>query len=120
MPAESADSMDKLLAAALEALPGPVMIYDQDRVVYANAASWRMLGAVTRDDVVGQRLDAFLPAEFADASNERRAYVIGREMEFTNLRAKIRTLDGRTLTLNVDVRPISLDGRTVAMVTLAG
>jgi PAS domain-containing protein len=113
------EDLGPLLLAALEALPQPVMLYDLDRVVYANAASRRMLGARTAGDVLGSSLDCFLDPDFADASNERREYVIGQGLEFTDLRVKIRTLDGRTLTMRVDVRPFSFDGKSYAMVTLA-
>jgi PAS domain S-box-containing protein len=119
MVAGANKDLEPLLAAALEALPQPVMLYDLDRVVYANAASRRMLGAHTAGDVLGMSLDGFLDPDFADASNERRGYVIGQGLEFTDLRVKIRTLDGRTLTMDVDVRPLSFDGTNYAMVTLA-
>jgi PAS domain S-box-containing protein len=107
------------MATALEALPQPVMLYDADRVVYANAASCEMLGASVPEDVIGARLDQFLAPEFADASNERRQFVMSAGLELSNLRVKIRTLDGRTLTMDVDVRPLSFDAATYAMVTLA-
>jgi PAS domain S-box-containing protein len=119
MVAGANEDLEPLLAAALEALPQPVMLYDLDRVVYANAASRRMLGARTAGDVLGSSLDSFLDPDFADASNERREYVIGRGLEFTDLRVKIRTMDGRTLTMGVDVRQLSFGGANYAMVTLA-
>lgn len=119
MVAERVDNLDGLLAAALEALPKPVMLYDVDRVVFANAASWQMLGASAPGDVIGARLDQFLTPDSADASNERRQLVVSAGVELSNVRVKIRTLDGRTLTLNVDVRPLSFGDVTLAMVTLA-
>jgi PAS domain S-box-containing protein len=117
--AQPGERLEALMATALEALPQPVMVYDADRVVYANAASCEMLGARSPGDLIGVRLDQFLAPEFADASNERRQFVVSAGLELSELRVKIRTLDGQTLTMDVDVRPLPFDGVTFAMVSLA-
>ena len=119
MVGEFTDGLDGLLAAALEASPEPVMLYDQHRVVFANAAARLMLAARTPEDVLGVGLEVFLTPDFADASDERRSYVIGHKLKFTNLPVKLRALDGRTLHLRVDVRPVMFEDMTIAMVTIA-
>jgi PAS domain S-box-containing protein len=104
---------------ALEALPEPVMIYDEERVVFANRAAQRLLGADGPEDLDGVDVGTFLVPELADVSPERRRYVMRNRMEFSRLPIKVRTMDGRIAMLVVDIRPISFDGTTVAMVTLA-
>ena len=118
MTVHSASDVGQLLAEALKVLPEPVVLYDDDHVLFANEAAARLLGASTPADLEGACLDGFVVPELTDVSHERRGYVMQDGLEFTGLPVKVCTLDGQIMPLRVDVRPISLDGMTVAMVTL--
>lgn len=112
------EDASQLLVAALDALDLPVLLHDDDHVVFANAASARLLGAAKGADLAGLALDSFLDPELKAMARERRAYLMHNHMSFDDLPIKMHTLDGRVIHLRVDARPIAFGDATVGMVTL--
>jgi PAS domain-containing protein len=104
--------------AALDAVGLPVLLHDYDQVIFANAAAAEILGAAPGADITGMGLDTFLVPELASMTKERRAYLLEHRVVFADLPIKMNTLDGRTIRLRVDARPLAFQGRTVGMVTL--
>ena len=116
-PAENTDTA--VYRAALDALPDPVLIYTDTHVVYANRAACSMLGGSEALLLRGMRVEDFILPDLAEVNNARRAYVIDQGVELRDLTVKIRGLDGVPVVFHVDIRPISFDGTTAAMATLA-
>jgi len=108
-----------ILRAAFDALEDPVMLYDRERIVFANAAAHDALGASTPRELVGRNVEGFLPPEMREVSDARRSYIIDSGLTLTNLPVKVVRTDGEIVQFNVDIRPVSYNGSTVAMVTLA-
>ena len=108
-----------ILRAALDALDQPVMLYDDERIVFANVAAHDVLGASRPHELIGRSVESFLIPEMREVSDARRSYVLESGLTLTNLPIKVVRADGETVQLKVDIRPISYDGSTVAMVTLA-
>jgi PAS domain S-box-containing protein len=108
-----------LFEAALEALALPVLLHDEDRVIFANASAREFLGAATRADIEGLPLDTFVVPDMEAVTQERRAYLMRDRVAFPDVPIKMRTLDGRTVRLTVAARPIAFEGRTLGLVTLA-
>jgi PAS domain S-box-containing protein len=120
MPAPSEhEAISSYLAAALDALGLPVLLHDDNHVLYANGAARQILGAATPAEIEGLCLDTFAVPELASVIKERRTYLLQKDMAFTDLPIMMRTLDGRTIHLRVDAQPITVDGSTVGMVTIA-
>jgi PAS domain-containing protein len=112
------EETSQLLVAAVDALDLPMLLHDQDLVLFANSAAAKVLGAVSGADIAGLSLDSFLDPELASMARERRAYLLRNQVIFDDLPIKMRTLDGRTVHLRVDARPISFHDSTIGMVTL--
>jgi PAS domain S-box-containing protein len=108
-----------ILEAALDALPLPVLIYDDTHVLYANRAAHEVLGADDSTRLQGMRVAEFILPALAEVNDQRRAYVMKHGVELKDLALKIRGLDGHPTVLQVDIRPISFSGETAAMATLA-
>ena len=108
-----------LLRAALDALPEPILLYNDARVVFANAAAHAALGAHKPGELIGQALETFLLPDLREVSEERRGWVLRDGVPVHNLQMKIVRNDGEVMLVAVDIRPICCDGVTVGMVTLA-
>ena len=119
MGSDSANTDLAILRAALDALPGPILLYDDERVIFANAAAHSVLAARKPGDLIGQALETFLLPDLRGVSEERRGWVLRDGVPVHNLQMKIVRNDGEVVLLTVDIRPISRDGVTVGMVTLA-
>lgn len=110
--------MSQILMATLDALDVPILLHDYDQILFANAAAAGILGAVPGADLAGLELDAFLVPELASVTKERRAYLLRDQVAFADLPIKMNTLDGRTIRITVDARPIVFRDGTIGMVTL--
>lgn len=113
------DHTCEMLAAAMDALDLPVLVHDDERILFANAAAVRTLGGSAGADFAGLTLDAFVVPELAPVIRERRGYLLSHRVEFRELPIKMQALDGTELRLVVNARPIVLKDRTVGLVTLS-
>jgi PAS domain-containing protein len=113
------DEASQLLVAALDALGRPFLLHDDDLILFANAAAAEFLGAEPGADIAGLSLDAFVVPELESVTRERRTYLLHTGVAFSGLPIQMRTLDGRTVSLKVDARPIEFEGTTIGVVTLA-
>lgn len=116
---EGAAEHPDIFSAALEALPTPVLVYNDDRVLYANPAAAKVLGSGMSSRVAGTPVAAFTIPELADINGQRRTFVLENGVPLRDLVVKIRGLDGATAILHVDIRRISCDDGSVAMATLS-
>jgi len=112
------DHLDQVLAASLRMLSQPVVLCDEAHVLFANEAAKRLLGGSKAAEVQGSPHARFFERE-ADVNAEQYANVLHNLVEFFDFPVKLRTLDDEILPLRVHMRPVSLNGTTVAMVTLA-
>jgi PAS domain S-box-containing protein len=113
------DEMRGVLEAALEALTLPVMLHDEESILFANAATRQILGATRRDEIEGLTLDTFVVPEMLTLTQERRAYLLRDHAVLSGVPVKMKTLDGREIRLVVDARPIVVGERTFGLVTIA-
>jgi PAS domain S-box-containing protein len=108
-----------LYQAALDNLPHPVLIYDAEKILYANEAACQALCGACTSRLRGMGVDNFTLPDLADVNDARRSYVMDQGVALSNLMVKIRKLDGECAVLRVDIRPISFNGTTAALATLA-
>lgn len=113
------DDASQLLVAALDAMTIPIMLHDDDFILFANSAAARILGAEPGADIAGLSLDTFVVPELAAVTKERRNYLLHSGMVFAALPIQMRTLDGRTIRLTIDARSIDFQGTKIGVVTLA-
>ncbi len=112
------DEMNQILMAAMDTLDLPILLHDYDQILFTNAAAARILGAAPGADMAGLGLEAFIIPELASMTTERRAYLLRNHVAFADLPIKMRTLDGRTIRLRVDARPVRFQDRTFGVVTM--
>ncbi|WP_292365825.1 PAS domain S-box protein, partial [Methanoculleus sp. UBA208] len=100
----------------VELMPDAVVVHRDGIIVYANPACVRIAGAKSPEDVVGKPLDLFVSPEF----RERIARYIRRmEREGTSTpldEQELRTLDDRTIQVDITATPILYRGRPSIMV----
>jgi PAS domain S-box-containing protein len=113
------NEFSQILVATLDSLSLPILLHDYDQIIYANSAAAEILGAVKGAEIAGMGLDTFVVPELASTTRERRAVLLQSHVAFTDLPIMMQRLDGRTIHLRVDARPIVLRDRTIGMVTLA-
>jgi PAS domain-containing protein len=109
----------QLLVVAMDALRIPVLLHEDDVIIFANAAAAEFLGAEPGADIAGLSLDTFVVPELASITKERRNYLLHTGVTFADLPIQMRTLDGRTVRLKIDARPITFNGATIGMATLS-
>jgi PAS domain S-box-containing protein len=109
----------EMCRAALDALPEAVLIYDEERVLYANSAAARLLGGSSNAELDGLPVQGFILPDLAEVNNARRAMVLNQGIELRDLVVKVRGLDGSPVVLHVDITQIFFDGSSAAMATVA-
>lgn len=92
----------------LDIMPDGVRINRNGRVIYANAAEARILGAASSEDLLG-RPATFMPPEEAEKVRERLKILERNEIADWRQNARIR-LDGKRVAVESAAIPIEWDG----------
>lgn len=114
MAAEANDWKD-LFWAVFRLSSNPIALHDRRRVVVeANAAMWKLLGGGSRADVVGRKIDDFLPREerARSASDWAQLWQVGN---YAGTRHVLR-LDGEPVFIQYAGRICRVGGRRFAVV----
>lgn len=100
----------------VELMPDAVVVHQDDRIVYANPACVRIAGGKSPEDFVGRPLDHFIYPEYRDliAGQIRRMQQEGKATPL--FEQELRTLDGRTIWVEIMATPILYKGRPSIMV----
>ena len=106
----SHDVVAGLLAAALEAVPRPLVVSDYRTIIFANAAMRSLLRVSDPSQVEGRDPLDFLHPDIHEAVNERRRLLRAGTSGFRNLPIKLLTLDGDTVNTELTITPIEHDG----------
>ncbi|MCM3764523.1 ATP-binding protein [Neobacillus niacini] len=86
----SEDSYKQLL----DAMPETIFIYHDDKIVYANLSTLRMIGARSRDEVLSRSVYEFLDHEYEERLRERIKLIKKEKRPLTNIEYKLKRLDG--------------------------
>jgi two-component system, sensor histidine kinase and response regulator len=97
----------------LNILPDGVRVNRDGRVIYANEAEAKILGAPSPDDLIGRSSD-FVPPEEAEKVRERQEMLRRREIAGWRQNARIR-LDGTRVNVESAAIPIDWDGAPANM-----
>lgn len=104
-------------AAALEAFPYPVLIHDQDVILFVNAVCRGYLRANSSDQLVGQPVGVIVHEHTREAGVERRRLLFEQDAQMGSVPVKLRALDGTTLYAICDGGVITFDGRKAILIT---
>jgi PAS domain S-box-containing protein len=102
--------------AALEVLPDIVLIHDEQRIIFTNAACRRVLGASRPEDLEGRPLEIIVHPDGREAGKERRRILMNGDRSLRSIPIKLVALDGATKHLTVDAHPLNYGGVRAGMV----
>ncbi|WP_052959148.1 PAS domain S-box protein [Methanoculleus sediminis] len=100
----------------VELMPDAVVVHRDGIIVYVNPACVRIAGGRSPEDIVGKPLDLFVSPEYREriAGHIRRMEQEGTSTPLAEL--GLRTLDGRTIQVDITATPILYRGRPSIMV----
>lgn len=94
--------------------PDGILIHVQDRIVFANPAAVRFLGAAKGDDLIGRNLLEFIDAKFHKSTKLRIKEAIDKGREQPQVKQVFIGLDGRSFPVHcASTRLPREEGRTV-------
>ncbi len=101
-----------LCSAALDVLSRPVVIGDQTKILFVNAAAARSLRATSASELIGLALNEILHPDIHDTAAMRRQLITESRHVFSKLPVKLVGRDGSTISAVADAHPIEFDGET--------
>lgn len=99
----------------IEFLPDAVLVSDGDRIVFANPAAARLVGASRSEDLVGRSLLEFFHPDYQSAVGQRTQQVLQQRLPGLPERRKIVRLDSTLVDVETAVTPIVFDGKLCAL-----
>jgi PAS domain S-box-containing protein len=102
--------------AALEVLPDIVLIHDEERILFANAACRHVLGASRPEDLEGRPLNMIVHPDAREAGKERRRILMHGNRSLRGIPLKLVALNGETRRLTADAHPLEFGGARAGMV----
>jgi PAS domain S-box-containing protein len=94
----------------IEFLPDAILVSDGDRVVFANPAAARLIGADRTEDLVGRSLLALYHPDYRAVMNERTEQVLREQLPGPPEHRRMVRLDGTFVDVETAVTPILFDG----------
>ncbi len=95
----------------IEFLPDAVLVSDGDRVVFANPAAARVVGADHPASLVGRSLLGLYHPDYRSAMDHRTAQVLREQLPGPPEHRKMMRLDGTPVDVETAVTPIMFDGK---------
>jgi PAS domain S-box-containing protein len=99
----------------IEFLPDAVLVSDGDRIVFANPAGARLVGASRPEDLVGRSLLELFHPDYQSAVSQRTQRALQERLPGPPERRKIVRLDSTLLDVETAVTPIVFDGKPCAL-----
>jgi PAS domain S-box-containing protein len=95
----------------LKLLPDAVLVHCDGKVVFANDAAARMLGAAKPNDLIGRDTLAFIHPDNLESVKQRVEQMVGRNMPTEKVREKRVRLDGKSVSVESLAIPCEWHGR---------
>ena len=99
---------EKRYRTLLDIMPDGVRVNRDERIIYANQAEARLLGAASPEDLIG-RVSTFTPPEQREHIMARRQMLLQNEIADWHETSRIR-LDGKITSVEAAAVPINWDG----------
>jgi PAS domain S-box-containing protein len=114
-PRTDAELVSALIAAAVQAIPHPLLISDYETVLWVNEPCRRLLAGSGTQDVTGRSVLDVVHPDMRKATAERKDVVLHRNQPMDGLPMKFVALDGSVVSDTVSLVPIEFDGRKCAL-----
>jgi PAS domain S-box-containing protein len=101
----------------IDSLPNSIFIHHRYEIVYANNATVSMLGADSKEDLIGKSLYDFVIPEYKERMIERLKQAKNGKHPLMNLEYKVKRLNGTTFFFESSSMYISFGGKA-AMLTI--
>jgi two-component system sporulation sensor kinase A len=102
---------------ALDISPHPVLIHDQDLIVYVNQACATALRAERPEQLIGKPVMSIVDEDGREAGEQRRKMVVQHGHEFTSVPLKLTACDGTTAYAEAHATRIFDSGRPFVLVS---
>lgn len=102
--------------AALDSLPYPVIVHDEDTVLYANREALSWLKCADRCDLEGRPLSEIVHEDGREAGLARRRLIIERGLSLRDIAVKLIARDGSTVYAQGDAERFFFSGRPAILV----
>ena len=112
---EEAEERYRLL---VESHPEPIVIHDHGRLIYANPAALRYVGAQSADDLEGQSIFGLIHPRFRDLIAERSRLVQEEGLTLPLAQYELTRLDGEVRQVESIPVPVVHEGRRVVQAVL--
>ncbi len=100
----------------VEASPEAILVYSGDKIVFANPAAMKMVGASSAEQVVGQSLLQFVHPDYQEMAAQRVQHALERGEPLPVAEEKLLRLDGSVMDAEVVSLPIQYNGRQALQV----
>ena len=105
--ADAAIDSERLLSA----LPDAVLVHCDLKIVFANDAAARMLGAAAPAELIGRDTFSFIHPDFLDATRKRVTQMVGQNLPTHPVREKRVRLDGSSVVVESLAIPVDWHGK---------
>lgn len=99
----------RLLAAAMEALPKPLLVSDYRKIIFANASMRSVLRVAQRSQIEGHSALDFLHPDVHEAMMARREIFLRSPRAFSDVPLKLLATDGTAVSGLADIIPVECD-----------
>jgi hypothetical protein len=100
--------------------PVPLLVFDRQTVVFANAAALDLLGYARFEDLVGAPLHRALHSDALTAELARRDVIGATHQPILGVPTKLRARDGEPKPVLADVFPIEVEGADLTLFAFGG
>jgi diguanylate cyclase (GGDEF)-like protein/PAS domain S-box-containing protein len=95
----------------VEMSPDIIAVVSPDKIEYMNEAGWRLLGATSADEIIGQSGMNFVPARIFRSIQKRVGTFEESNQKKLRLEFKVKRLDGETIQVEMASTSIFYEGR---------
>lgn len=116
-PTVNSDQLPGLCAAALEAIPRPVIVSNHTTILFANIAAARVFGAQAASQIIGLPANELLHPDCHATAAMRRQLLAESNQGLHDLPSKVVGVDGSIISTVTHAQPIELDGEAAFVYT---
>ncbi|KAA9028487.1 ATP-binding protein [Niallia endozanthoxylica] len=112
---EKMDETEKNYQQLIETIPDSILIHNQNMVLYVNEAGKELLGAETKDEIVGKSIYHFITPHYQELAQKRMELLQKEKKPTNNVEQKLIRLDNKTVFVEISSQLILFEGKTVVL-----
>ena len=102
----------------IEWTPEPLVVHDGKKILFANPATVKMLGAASDKELVGKGILELVHPDSRDIVRERLRAAVEQGVRVPLIEEKCLKLDGTPIDVEVRSRPIDFDGKSATLISV--